>query len=662
MLGALISFAFVVGLIGVCRTLFSPWVKSLDPAEQVGVLGLFGMGLAGLDTLILGLLPGGLNWGVWIEGGLAVAGIGMLAAGWSKEPIRARLPKGVGLAALAGLALMFLVALIGALGPSDRNDWDSLAYHLAVPKIWLEQGRIVEIPFIHHSNFPFALDNLYVWGLKWGGMSGAKAFATAVYGLGMLALFGLARRRAGEKAGWIAALAFAGIPCALWESGTAYIDVGHGLFAGLGILYAAEFVEGRSAESAWRAAVFLALGCATKYTGLQTLFAAGLVVVGASVIYKPSRAKSAIHNPKSEVEPTHSSPSLKGGTVRALILFAVAAAVLAGPWYVKNFFWTGNPVYPFFYEQIGSRNWDAFSAKIYKEEQQTFGVGHAPADLGHAILGLAYQPGRYVNPAQTEGGGMPTGALGAAVVASWLLWLFSGRARRFEGAILAMTGVSLLFWFVLSQQSRYLVTLGIPAAVLAGVAFERLRAGPILAGLVALQGAWSLYVGKFFHVDPKLPVVLGQVSAEEYEAQMVPFSQAAKAIDAAVTPQGKVALFDEVFGYYLNVPYFWANPGHSTRIPWDRIQSGPELADALKDLGITHVYLSLAFTLPDQRTRWIEAAGLAGSGRPFTAEERAGAFQDLRNKWRVLLAEAVATGRLRPIGQPKGGILFEIVL
>lgn len=641
MLGSLLTILFGFGVLSLVWSLARDWFGELDPAESIGLCGLIALGIVGLETLIIGLIPGGLHWGVYLEGAGALLGL-LIAFKEMPKALKFAKPAGWRAAAAGGLSLALLFAWVGALGPSDANDWDSLAYHLAVPKMWLEAGQIVEVPFIHHSNFPFAIDNLFIWGLKWGGAAGAKTFSVLIFGLGMLTLFGLGRRLYGEKAGWWAALAFAAIPCALWESGTAYIDVGHGLYAGLGILYIAEFLQNRDSKGVLlRAAICLGLGCATKYTGLQTLFASLLVLAVGSALTKDFQK------------------GLKGVGI-ALAAFLV----LAGPWYIKNFLWTGNPVYPFFYEVIGSQNWDDFSAKIYKEEQQTFGVGREPTSLGHAIFGLAYQPGRYVNPGQTSGLGMPTGALGAVMAGAWILWLASGRLRRYEGTILVITGISLLMWFVLSQQSRYLATLGVPATILAGGAVARLRAGPVLAGVAVLQLGWALYIAKVFHVDPKLPVVMGRLTPEEYWKSTAPFAEAAKGINEAVTKEGKVALFDEVFGYFLNVPYFWANPGHSTRIPWANLDDGTALAEEMKRQRFTHVYMNLsvgvAFPSPDARDRWLRAAGLSDAREPFTPEERDAAFQDLRNKWRTLVAEAISAGRLTPIQSFRTGILFTI--
>src|SRR6202011_1887734 len=116
-------------------------------------------------------------------------------------------------------ALAILFATVSVLAPSDTMEWDTLAYHLAVPKLWLQAGQIQPISYIHHSNFPFAVDNLYIWGLAWGGEEGAKAFTLAFHTYGIFAVFGFARQVYGELAGWWAALTWATIPAVLWLSG-----------------------------------------------------------------------------------------------------------------------------------------------------------------------------------------------------------------------------------------------------------------------------------------------------------------------------------------------------------------------------------------------------------------------------------------------------------
>jgi len=380
-------FCVVVAIGG--RRLFAASLNALDPAEAWGVAGLLGLGGIGVLTFFLGLFPGGFSWG------LAVVAVGVLAlAGWAMTGDRGSwgpLPKKpAGAWGLVPLALGFLTAipLVNALAPSTTMDWDTLAYHLAVPKLWLAAGQIETIPYIHHSFFPFVVDNLFIWGLQWGGAAGAKAFTLVFYVFGLMVLFGLGRRRWGAPAGWWTALAFAGAPVVLWESGSGYIDVAHGLFAGLGILYAIEWRTEDRTDFPWLPALLLGLGAASKYTGLQTIVAVCFVLL---VLGSVQRRRGAASIPFGKI-----------------VCLGFLALVVASPWLARNVATSGNPVYPFFYGQLGGKWWDGWRAEIYRDEQQTFGIGRTtsgrnPLEFAHGVLGLGYQPGRYINPGQTEG-------------------------------------------------------------------------------------------------------------------------------------------------------------------------------------------------------------------------------------------------------------------
>ncbi|MCX7798795.1 MAG: hypothetical protein N2109_00450 [Fimbriimonadales bacterium] len=619
MLGWVAVFATIFGAPGLLLPAIRRSAGSMDPAARIGVAGLASLGLLGTLTLFLGFGPVQLSaWRYAIPTwGLVGLWLWWRTEGWPRfHPLG-----GSGLGLLApGVTL--LLALVGALAPSSSLDWDSLSYHLAVPKLWLEAGRIERIPFIHHSNFPFAVDNLFLWGLAWAGESGAKMFSVGLLAYGLLAVFGLARELAGQQAAWWSLALFCGIPLVVWQGGTAYIDVAHGLFAGLGALLLVQGAlgEGRRERSVW-GGLLLGLAAGSKYTGLQFLVAAVLV---AGVWLWASRMP-----------------------MRRLAAPVAVALAVCGPWYVRNVFWSGNPVFPFFYEQLGGSGWDSRRAEIYRREQQTFGVGWKDGNLdklafGHAVLGLAYQPGRYVNPGQSEGRGFPIGSVGVALVAA----LVAGSLVALRGpapwpALLAFVWLSLLEWFLLSQQSRYILALAAPIALLGGWLVSASGASVlnvVLRLIVAGQAAFSFVLTYLFVASTQIPVVLGAVSRQDYLAATVPFARPARDINEVVG-QGKVALYDEVFGFLLDVPYVWANPGHSTLIPYDELRDGGEFVEALRRMGFTHVYANFAYN-PTLRARAAEA--LRGFRIPRDDE----AFNNWELKWSELLLEAIAEGRL----------------
>jgi len=642
MLGVLVTLVFALGFTGLARAVLRPMIRVQAFEARLGLYGLLGLGLAGWLTLPFGLLPGGLRWGLWIM--LALAALGLALSVKQVQPRigqvleAARRIQGQDWLFAGFIAIGFLFSLIGVLAPSTAADWDSIAYHLAVPKIWNQAGRIEYIPFIHHSNFPFCVDNLYIWGLQWGGQQGAKAFSLCFLVFGLLAVYGVTKDLFEIQAAKWATVAFLSAPVVLWESGTAYIDLAQGLYVGLGVVMLFRSFR----EHLLVGSILVGLGVASKYTGLQSVLALGIVGFVSLAL------------------------SERVGTAIRLSMLSVLLAVLVGsPWLVKNAVMAGNPVFPFFYEKLGGKNWDQRRADIYTREQKSFGVGRSegnldPTAVGHAMLGLAYQPGRYVNPGPQEGQGLPTGAVGAVGLLAAMLWLISGKARRYELSLIGWVGLSLTMWFVLSQQSRYLVFLLPPLCILAGTAVARLGTGKLMAAACVLQALHSLWMINSDVVSDKIRVALGADTPQAYLESRLGFFRAAQKLNE-IAAGGKVALYDEVFGFYLDVPYFWANPGHCTLIPYDSMKDGDDFVNEMKKLGFTHISFNLraAFPSAEERQKWLGACGFAGPSVPYNEEDKAATVNNWEVKYKYLIADACAKGRLGLAADPRetGGTL-----
>jgi hypothetical protein len=654
---ALQNFGWAFAILAFCLILTSRiylWLApkaNCDPSLCFGLSGLITLGTLGTIFLFAGLIS---TIAIPIVAAAALVAAIVTPPGprvlieqfkSAKASYVENGPKGAEWLFIIPLKICAILALIGVLAPPDlATEWDSLAYHLAVPKMWMQAGHITYVPFIHQSNFPGAFDYLYLFGLL-GGFAGAKAFIFATATFGGFAIFGLARQMYGRRAGWWAALTYATVPVVLWLGGTAYIDVPNGLCAGLGIGLAALYCQSLDKRHVWLAAVMLGLATASKYTGLQTIGAVGFVLLLVGLKRKQG-----------------------GEFLKSAVVMGLLAIAIASPWYIKNVINTGNPVYPFFYSKLGGHNWSAPQAEEYSREQSSFGAPSGPRgwrdlpEIGHAVLGLAYQPGRYINPAQQAGGGQPMGAIGVTVICALLAWALSGRSRAFEIFNLAAIAVSLLMWFLLSQQSRYIVTLAVPLAVMLGGGVVRLRVGQWLAVIASLQAIYSIALVFGIRTESQVPVVVGLQSDKDYSLKHVDFDDAAAFINGYVPKTGRVALYDVVFGYLLDVPYYWANPGHSNEIPYAEMHNGHDFVLAMRKMGFTHLYVKLAQDVrPNAENRaWVAAMGLQGLPQPFPPEMQARYNMDsFEQKYVPLIADAVAHGEISPVKAFRTGILFE---
>lgn len=72
-----------------------------------------------------------------------------------------------------------------------------------------------------------------------------------------------------------------------------------------------------------------------------------------------------------------------GGILKSaqrLVLYLLAAAAICGPWFAKNWAFTGNPVYPLLYEKFDGRTWN-------EEKDARWNRVHRPQDFTGQTLG-----------------------------------------------------------------------------------------------------------------------------------------------------------------------------------------------------------------------------------------------------------------------------------
>ena len=236
-------------------------------------------------------------------------------------------------AVLITLVVLHVAAIfiLASVPPVSR---DALVHHLAVPKLYMKQGGMAELPGLDFSYYPMNLNLLYLVPLYFGNDIWPKYihFSFALF-TGLL-IYRYLRPRLGSLYALAAALLFLTVPIIVRLSIIAYVDLGVVFFS-----FAALLLLLRWADSGFRpaylvlAGVCCGLAMGTKYNGLLVCF---ILAVIATVLQ------------------VRRGPRVRFQQVRAALLggvFVLISLAVFSPWMIRNAVWTGNPVYPL-YKQL----------------------------------------------------------------------------------------------------------------------------------------------------------------------------------------------------------------------------------------------------------------------------------------------------------------------
>jgi hypothetical protein len=605
-LGLLITFLVVLAAAGSGSVLLRRF--DLVPLERFVYGGALGLGLLSYTVFVLGLLH---LLGYWLLLPVVLMAITAIR-GWRillqdfhfACPILHKRDYLTPLLRML-IAALLLISLVMVWLPPDANDWDGIAYHLAAPKIHLRNGGIGYIPFIHQSNFPALLDTLYMWGLWANGEACAKAFHWWMW---LLTLLGTSAfvARLGGRGEW-AMLMLAATPVAIWQAGVAYIDLSTTLYVALSVFALYRCAQDKNTRWLLLAGVMMGFALGTKYTALLNWGVLGLVGLAQLI-----RMRWWVG-------------------VRTLVIAGILALAIGSPWYIKNFLYTGNPVYPFAYEIFGGRNWSQANADAYRGDQLKFGLGREPYQLLLLPWNMTTHPQAFVDPLAVPIGERYylLGTSGAAYLAGLYMPVASGLPPGI-GWLAGFALLNTVGWFYLMQQVRYLLPI---FPLLAVFAVCRLHLQPLwlrtsFLGLLIAQSLYCLWLFGTVYVG-RVPEAL-QDRAAYLRARIQPYT-ALEFLNQNTPPGAKVITYDEPRCFYLDRDYIWGDPGHHRLIPYERFQNASQLMEGLKRMGFTHVLINRRF--------W-----------PAQPQE----------SWRIQIEQAIQEGMLQLIFSAKGEEVYAI--
>lgn len=479
-----------------------------------------------------------------------------------------------------GLLLWFLILLLlsveivlGLLPPTAR---DELTHHLAIPRLYIKEGRIFGVPFAPYSYYPMLLEMLYTPWVRWGWDFVPKLIHAMFGFLTALLLYAYLARRLSPIYGLVGFFVFIFTPAILRLSTWAYVDLGVTFYSTASLLCLLRWLEARE-HKRWLVLAGLLAGfaLAAKPNGLLVLLALAFLLALAAGGEKERGIRDVIS---------------------WVFLFLVLAFIPLSPWLMKNMVWTGNPLFPFLTGILGSGGGGGVSLGegsglgIFTKRELLYGE-----NLWQIIaLPLrVFFVGRDDQPQYFDGVLNP-------ILILFLPWSFKG--KWIEEKKLLFTFALIYFFyaiFLTDLRIRYILPIVPPLVILLvyGIhnVYLRIAHPLVLYGVVTFLLALNgVYLWNYSHALAPFDYLRGRESREAYLSRMLPEYPAVQYINYGVPSAARIYfLFIGRRVYYCERDYFHDADDN----PWillRMIQSahdGSDIQLKLREKGLTHLLI-----------------------------------------------------------------------
>lgn len=563
----LIVTAFWLLSSGIGRIILHP--LRLEPFGLEGKLVNSAAGALILSLTLLALAATGL-WSVNVLRGTfaAALALGLIGHKLPAAPPHPS-PPAERLSALDRIAGILLVAAVGAAiltTSAPETFYDSLVYHLALPKLYLLNGGLIQTPHNVFSGAPQGAQMLY--GLMLGmGDSRLTALLHLSFGIGTaLTLWMSCRAYANSSAGILASLLFFCCPVVLYAGGFSGVDLFSAFFISVAfhaILRSLDAPQSRE----WAICGGVALGAAlsTKYN----VFSVGLALVFTHAIIAYRRSQPLTNS----------------------FIIGVLSLAFLTPWLAKNLVFFNKPFYPFLAGQPVP-DWAGFLSAAESQNIRTTLTTVA------GLTGLVSLPWRF-SLGHVAMDNWPGAAF--LLLAPWLLVRGEDGAHR--PAILA-TVLGYLSWCIPSTQGRFLIpVLPILAFAMATIVHRTrvpawLRNGAMIGTLITacVNLAAASHQNR---LNTRWPFLQGQLDSASFlkmenASYPVPAYSAIEFINRNLAADSIVLFVGEARAFHSD-RRFIAPTVFDDNMLWKATRESvdaSEIRNRLAGLGITHILLN----------------------------------------------------------------------
>ena len=584
--GSLVELIYCLAVAGVAIGFGNRLFRYLNPncqsvAEEVSFsLGL-GMGAFALGVMVLGLAHllyeatlYLLILGYGYAGRKELIGIAARLRGRGRDlPIGRKSFYSI-LLLLVGLGL--LLTLARALTPV-HGAVDPLAYHLALPKIFLNNHALTFEPTLTGALYPSNVGMLFTLGI---GLRGAVLAQVFHFFLGVSTLFFIAafcRSYFDDRVGVWALIFFSFTPVLVFYAPLGYVDVGVCFFQFLAVWALFNALRDQTFRAVALAAVLSGLAIGSKHTALPTA-ALALVSLAAAGLWRRQSTAS---------------------VVRQCTFFAVIVLVLASPWYIRSFVESGNPVWPLgnaFFEGTPYRGTFSTGSEA-KVGQVATSIVPSYERLTKVLYQCATALWSWSWDTMPDDWGSASPDWQRAIGIYHIVFLPGLLIYARQKRVALLTGFCLVYYLIvvlrIDGNPRYSIFLFAYLSVLSGFVAERMVQGRlrrlrfVLVLAVALTAVGNLSLN-YLVASRSVGHLMSETSNERFLIQSEENYRVFRQVNAQLPDTAKVLLQGIVKGYYCDRDYLWDHP-HQMVINYREYNTQVALIERMRELGISHV-------------------------------------------------------------------------
>ncbi len=424
---------------------------------------------------------------------------------------------------IGGVFSIALTFFWGSLtSPIGGQGNDVLRYHFSALKEFVRYHGFVYMPDIIHTNSPFAVDFLFLPGFILGGVLSAQLTSWILFCCLVISVFGLSKtliensfKNKQSVYPEFSAVLVAITPLFFRFSDTCLIDNGLTLFVVVSVWAFYMFVFSNNIKWIFLSSAFLGMAVGSKYTALFLLpgfLFSYIVIYGKKVLTK------------------------KAISISFIILFIVVS--IGGLWYVKNYIYTGNPVFPAFYNIFGGNEYWSNRANLsFAGYVKIRGMG-----MGKSFVSLLLVPWNFTIYSEKFHNWQTITPLYLSLSPAIVFII----KKKIYYPLMAISFIFSMLWFYFDQEARLIAPIIPFFAIMihAGLEVMFLKYGKVkkyIQILVIISMSFSVLLA-VKHLRGNLPVLTGKISNLEFQKQNVDFPKAYELINSTMKAGEKILM------------------------------------------------------------------------------------------------------------------------